>query len=69
MLIESEGGKVTASVSSRTDYVLVGEKPGSKYDRALDLDIPVMDEDTFISLIEKAKKRHLPKNRQLGMDV
>ena len=69
LLIESEGGKVSINVSTKTDYVLVGEKPGSKYRKALDLGVAIMDEDTFISLLEKVKKKDMPKNSQLGMDV
>lgn len=46
-LVERLGGKVSSSVSRNTDYVVVGEKPGSKYDRALALGIPVLDEEKF----------------------
>ncbi|HIC89957.1 MAG TPA: NAD-dependent DNA ligase LigA [Anaerolineae bacterium] len=42
-LIESYGGKVTGSVSRRTSYVLVGENPGSKLQRAEQLGVPVID--------------------------
>jgi DNA ligase (NAD+) len=68
-LIESEGGKVSSSVSQNTDFVLVGENPGSKYRKALDLGIEIMDEDTFVGLMEKAKKRHYPESSQLGMEM
>lgn len=44
-LIESKGGKVTGSVSSRTDYVVAGENPGSKIDKANELGIKVLDEE------------------------
>jgi len=68
-LIESEGGHVASSVSSKTDYVLVGENPGSKYRKALDLGIQIMDEDTFVSLLEKAKKRHFPNTPQMKIEL
>ncbi|MFH1942046.1 MAG: NAD-dependent DNA ligase LigA [bacterium] len=68
-LIESEGGKMSSGVSRNTDFVLVGENPGSKYRKALDLGIEIMDEDTFIGLMEKAKKRRYPENSQLGMEM
>ena len=38
--IKQAGGRVTGSVSSNTDYVVAGENPGSKYDKARSLDIP-----------------------------
>ncbi len=43
--IEARGGKVTGSVSKKTDYLVVGENPGSKYDRAQALNIPILNED------------------------
>jgi len=42
-LIEQAGGSVTSSVSGNTDFLVKGENPGSKYDQALDRDIPVVD--------------------------
>ena len=68
-LIESEGGKVSSSVSRNTDYVLVGENPGSKYRKALDIGVEIIDEDTFVGMMEKAKKRRYPLDSQLGMDI
>jgi len=46
-MIEERGGKVTGSVSKKTDYVLAGSDPGSKLDKALQLGIKIIDEDTF----------------------
>jgi DNA ligase (NAD+) len=46
-LIESQGGKVVGSVSKKTDYVLVGASPGSKYDKAMELGIAILDESEF----------------------
>lgn len=42
--IESHGGKVTDSVSKKTSYLVLGENPGSKHDKALALGVPVLDE-------------------------
>jgi DNA ligase (NAD+) len=43
-VIKQHGGKVTGSVSKSTSYVLAGEDPGSKLDKAKQLNIPVIDE-------------------------
>jgi DNA ligase (NAD+) len=50
--IESSGGRVTASVSKKTNYVLAGESAGSKLDKAPALGIQVLDETTFEQLFE-----------------
>lgn len=44
-LVEKMGGRVTGSVSKNTDYVIAGESPGSKYDRAVELGIEIIDEE------------------------
>ena len=54
-LIRKAGGNVTGSVSKNTDYVVAGENPGSKYDKAQKLKIAILDEDDFLKLIEKKK--------------
>ncbi len=51
-LIESNGGKVTGSVSSSTSYLVLGEAPGSKYDQALKRNIPILSEEDLKQLIE-----------------
>jgi len=51
-LIESNGGKVTSTVSKKTDYVLVGENPGSKEDKAKSLGIEIIGEDDIHNLID-----------------
>ncbi len=45
------GGSVSSSVSQKTDYVLVGEKPGSKYDKAKSLGVRIINIDEFIEII------------------
>ncbi len=51
-LIQSAGGKVTGSVSSKTDYLVAGEKAGSKLAKAEKLDVAVLDEAGLLALIE-----------------
>ncbi|MCS6787529.1 MAG: NAD-dependent DNA ligase LigA [Thiobacillaceae bacterium] len=50
-LIEAAGGKVSGSVSAKTDYVVVGADPGSKYDKALALNRPILDEEGLLRLL------------------
>jgi DNA ligase (NAD+) len=50
--IVARGGKASSSVSKKTDYVVVGDSPGSKADRAEQLGVPVLDEDGFRVLLE-----------------
>jgi len=50
-LVESLGGKVASSVSRKVDYVVVGEDPGSKLDRARELGIPTLTEEEFRKLV------------------
>ena len=50
-IIQSSGGKVTGSVSANTDYVLVGDDPGSKHDKAQELGIKIISEDEFRAMI------------------
>ncbi len=50
--IESKGGKVSGSVSAKTNYVLAGEGGGSKRDKAEKLGVPILDEAALNSLIE-----------------
>jgi DNA ligase (NAD+) len=49
--IESLGGKVSGSVSKKTDFVVVGEEPGSKHDRARELGIKTLSEEEFLKLL------------------
>jgi DNA ligase (NAD+) len=51
-LIEDQGGKVTSSVSKKTDYVVVGADPGSKFDKAKQLGIETLDEDALAKLLK-----------------
>ncbi|WP_414632378.1 NAD-dependent DNA ligase LigA [Acetobacterium sp. UBA5834] len=50
-LIEANGGKVAGSVSKKTDFLLSGEKSGSKYTKAQELGITIIDEDAFLALV------------------
>ncbi len=49
--ILARGGKAASSVSKKTDFVVVGDSPGSKHDKAVSLKVPVLDEDGFKILL------------------
>ena len=48
--IEALGGKVTGSVSKKTDFVLAGEEAGSKLDKAQELGVRILDEAEFLKM-------------------
>ena len=51
--IQKRGGKVTGSVSKKTDYVVVGDNPGSKHDKAVALGVEVLDEHACNAMLEE----------------
>jgi len=52
-IIRKEGGSVSSSVSRKTDYVVAGKNPGSKYEKAIHLGVKVINEEGFRKIIEK----------------
>jgi DNA ligase (NAD+) len=60
-MIEAEGGKVTSSVSKKTDFVVAGAEAGSKLERAQALDVKVIDESALKRLLSpSASHRESP---------
>ena len=51
-LIESYGGAESGSVSKKTDVVIVGSEPGSKYDKAISLGIEIWNEEKFKEIVD-----------------
>ena len=51
--IIARGGKAAGSVSKKTSFVVAGDAPGSKYDKAVELGVPILDEDGFRALLEQ----------------
>jgi DNA ligase (NAD+) len=49
--IVTRGGKAAGSVSKKTSYVVAGDAPGSKYDKAVELGVPILDEEGFRKLL------------------
>ncbi|MFE0577715.1 NAD-dependent DNA ligase LigA [Streptomyces sp. NPDC058874] len=66
--LQSRGAKVTGSVSKKTSFVVVGDNPGSKYDKAVQLKLPVLDDAGFAVLLEQgpdaARAAALPVDRE-----
>ncbi|WP_431994174.1 NAD-dependent DNA ligase LigA [Streptomyces griseoflavus] len=54
--LQNQGAKVTGSVSKKTSFVVVGDNPGSKYDKAMQLKVPVLNEEGFTVLLEQGPK-------------
>ncbi|MDX6356640.1 MAG: ligase, partial [Streptomyces sp.] len=52
----SRGAKVTGAVSKKTSFVVVGDNPGSKFDKAVQLKVPVLDESGFAVLLEQGSE-------------
>jgi len=61
--IQQRGGKVTGSVSKKTDFVVVGDSPGSKYDKAVQLGVPILDEDGFETLLSDGPEAALEQRK------
>ena len=55
--LEKLGAKVAGSVSKKTSYVVVGEDPGSKYDKAKELGVKILDAKTFPAFVARTKER------------
>lgn len=53
-LIRKLGGKASGSVSKKTSYVVAGDKAGSKLEKARSLGVPVLTEDEFDALVQRA---------------
>jgi len=51
-LLQSQGGRVVGSVSAKTDFLVLGENPGSKYEKALELGITILSENEVLKMIE-----------------
>lgn len=51
-LIENAGGKISSSVSKKTDYLLLGNEPGSKYDKAIKLEVEIISEAQLLEIVK-----------------
>jgi len=56
-LVEDLGGRATSSVSSRTDYVVAGENPGSKLDDATEEGVEILDEEDFLEMTGESRRQ------------
>lgn len=55
--IKEFGGKISSSVSKKTSYLVIGENPGSKYDKAIANNVTILTEDEFLNLINESKNK------------
>lgn len=55
-MIEQAGGKVTGSVSKKTNYLLAGEAAGSKLEKAQSLGVPVLSEEELLSMLRSGEE-------------
>jgi DNA ligase (NAD+) len=55
LAVRQAGGKTSSSVSKKTDFVLAGEEPGSKIDKAQKLGVKIIDEKKFLEMIEEQR--------------
>ena len=55
-LIEDKGGKTTSSVTKKTSVVIVGDNPGSKYNKAINLGIEIWNEEAFLEKLNQEVK-------------
>ena len=53
--LEAQGGRVTGSVSKKTDFVVAGADPGSKFDKAVELGITILDEAGLLQLLQESQ--------------
>ena len=58
--VRAAGGKVTSSVSKKTQFVVAGENAGSKYDKAVELGVPILDEAAFRVLLDQGPNAAAP---------
>jgi DNA ligase (NAD+) len=52
--VETLGGRVSSSVSKKTDFVVVGEEPGSKYEKAKELRVKILSEEEFVEMLNSS---------------
>ncbi|MFN3270674.1 MAG: helix-hairpin-helix domain-containing protein, partial [Candidatus Kapaibacteriota bacterium] len=67
--IEQLGGKVASSVSKKTNYVVVGKNPGSKYEDAQKLGVPILYESDFLRLIGEGSESELKKENHFEQNT
>lgn len=58
-LVEKNGGKVVSSVSKKLDYLVVGENPGSKYQKAVELGVKILNETEFFELLNNISENSI----------